>query len=115
MRLIDADKVIKTLRERKKLFCRNQIEFRMLPPDQKARVDEIDTCISELINAEPIDTESPRIRGAVENEGKIRAYDVFGIETFGVKRKCTNCGFVHIFIEDHGHYPYCPICRADME
>ena len=67
MRLIDADKVIKTLRERKKLFCRNQIEFSMLPPDQKARVDEIDTCISELINAEPIDTESPRIRGQWKN------------------------------------------------
>ena len=61
MRLIDADKVIKTLREHKKLFCRNQIEFRMLPPDQKARVDEIDACISELINAEPMDTEPPWI------------------------------------------------------
>lgn len=57
MKLINADKVIKTLRARKKLFCKNQIEFRMLPPDQKARVDEIDTCISELINAEPINTE----------------------------------------------------------
>lgn len=57
MRLIDADKVIKKLREHKKLFCRNQIEFSMLPPDQKARADEIDTCIGELINAEPIDTE----------------------------------------------------------
>lgn len=56
-----------------------------------------------------------RIRALWENKGKIRAWDVCGIETFGVKRKCTNCGFVHIFIEDHGHYPYCPICRADME
>lgn len=113
MRLIDADNVIKKLREHKKLFCRNQTEFRMLPPDQKARVDEIDACIGELMNAKPIDTEPPR--GRWKNEGKVRAFDVFGNETFGVKRKCTNCGFVHIFIEDHGHYPYCPICRADME
>ena len=56
-----------------------------------------------------------RIRGRWKYKGKIRAWDVFGTETFGVKRECTNCGFVHIFIEDHGHYPYCPICRADME
>ena len=54
MKLINADKVIKTLRERKKLFCKNQIEFRMLPSDQKARVDEIDTCIAELVNAEEV-------------------------------------------------------------
>ena len=53
------------------------------------------------------------IKGRWKNKGKIRAWDVFGTETFGVKRECTNCGFVHIFIEDHGHYPYCPIlpCR----
>ena len=72
MKLINADKVIKTLRARKKLFCRNQIEFRMLPPDQKARVDEIDTCISELINAKPIKTEQPRIRGGVDCRKRLR-------------------------------------------
>ena len=87
MKLINADKVIKTLRERKKLFCRNQIEFSMLPPDQKARVDEIDTCISELINAKPINTKQPRTEGKwiVEKdcEGKTRTCtcDLCGYKT----------------------------------
>jgi hypothetical protein len=102
MKLINADKVIKTLRARKKLFCKNQIEFRMLPPDQKARVDEIDTCISELINAKPIKTEQPRIRGRwiVEKdcEGKTRTCtcDLCGYKTGRFQWEnpnfCANCG-----------------------
>ena len=105
MKLINADKVIKTLRARKKLFCKNQIEFRMLPPDQKARVDEIDTCISELINAKPIKTEQPRIRGEwiVEKdcEGKTRTCT------------CNLCGYkTGRFQWENPNY--CANCGADM-
>ena len=42
MKLINADKVIKTLREHKNNFCRNQFEFSMLSPDQKARMEKED-------------------------------------------------------------------------
>ena len=54
MRTIDADKVIEKLKEHKRLFCKNRVEFIALSDKDKARVDEIDTCIAELVNAEEV-------------------------------------------------------------
>jgi hypothetical protein len=54
MRLIDADKFIEKLKEHKSLFCKNRVEFIALSDKDKARVDEIDTCIAELVNAEEV-------------------------------------------------------------
>ncbi len=56
MRTIDADKVIEKLKEHKSLFCKNRDEFKALSDKDKARVDEIDTCIAELVNAEGVQT-----------------------------------------------------------
>lgn len=47
---IKRDKAIDKLRRRKALFCKNQIEFKLLPTNDKSRVDEIDACIAMLIN-----------------------------------------------------------------
>lgn len=41
---------------------------------------------------------------------KVEAYDICGTKIWGIKRKCTECGFIHIFIEDHGYYMFCPNC-----
>jgi len=54
-------------------------------------------------------------RGEWKKVKNVHAWDVSGVETWGVKRKCTNCDFRHTFIEDHGHYNFCPNCGADMK
>lgn len=42
------------------------------------------------------------------------AYDIAGVKTWAVKRKCRACGFTHKFIEAHMCYAYCPGCGAKM-
>ncbi len=54
---IEQDKAIDKLRRRKALFCKNQIEFKLLPTNDKSRVDEIDACIAMLINMPPEDVQ----------------------------------------------------------
>ena len=63
------------------------------------------------IEAEP--TVEPK-RGRWEGDETCDAYDIAGVKTWAVKRKCSNCGFVHKFIEAHMCYPYCPNCGAVM-
>lgn len=59
--------------------------------------------------------EEQRPRGEWEKYGdKIEAYDIEGHKTWGQKRRCTNCGFIHTYIEDFGIYPFCPNCNALM-
>ena len=57
MSYIKRDKAIDKLRRRKALFCKNQIEFKLLPTNDKSRVDEIDACIAMLINMPPEDVQ----------------------------------------------------------
>lgn len=45
---------------------------------------------------------------------KVEAYDICGTKIWGIKRKCTECGFVHLFVEDHDHYTFCPNCGRKM-
>lgn len=48
---------IAKLKERRKIFCKNRLDFTILPDKDKARVDEIDACISTLINLPPAQAE----------------------------------------------------------
>ena len=48
--LISRQRLLKELKHRKELFCRNRIEFLGLSKNDKARVDEIDNCIAKVIN-----------------------------------------------------------------
>jgi hypothetical protein len=57
MRLIDADMLKRQYEEHKRLFCRNRIEFSTLSDKDKARVDELDNCIAEILNAPTIEPE----------------------------------------------------------
>ena len=43
------------------------------------------------------------------------AFDIAGVKTWALKAKCSECGFVHKFIEAHMCYGYCPNCGAKME
>ena len=59
-----------------------------------------------------LETESTR--GLWEPKERVDAWDVAGNKTWAQKRQCTNCGFIHYFIEDHMHYVFCPSCGALM-
>jgi hypothetical protein len=54
-RLIDASEVIRQLEQDKELFLDGWGGFSSLPPKDKARVDELDNCISRLFNAPTVD------------------------------------------------------------
>jgi hypothetical protein len=41
----------------RKIFCKNRLDFTILPDKDKARVDEIDACIATLMNLPPAQPE----------------------------------------------------------
>ena len=50
-----------------------------------------------------------------EGDETCEDYDITGVKTWAVKRKCSACGFVHRFIEAHMCYAFCPSCGAKMD
>lgn len=94
MRPIDADNLKTRLLDAKHLFCKNQIEFRALSPNDKARVDEIDNCIAMVINASTVDAVE-RKKGKWLNKGR--------------KICCSECGRIN-FCKPN----FCDECGADM-
>ena len=108
--LINRQKMIDKMRRRKEVFCKNRIEFRALSMYEKARVDEIDNCISYLVNAP--DAEPERKTGKWIDGMLYYDFD----ESEWEKVKCSVCeNFVtkQIFYHDN-KYHYCPYCGADM-
>lgn len=97
-RLIDANAPIKKLEERRNLFIDAWQGFAYLSPSDKARVDEIDTCIAEIINAPTVD--------AVE---VVHSWWEKSAEGYKICHHCK--ADVAIF---SGHKNYCPNCGADM-
>lgn len=55
MRLIDADALEKKFKTYKELFLDGWGGFSSLPPKDKARVDELDNCIAQVINAPTVE------------------------------------------------------------
>ena len=55
MRLIDADALNIKFKKYRELFVDGWGGFSSLPPSDKARVDELDNCIAQVINAKTID------------------------------------------------------------
>ena len=54
---ISRKRLINRLKHRRDMFCKNRIEFLGLSKNDKARVDEMDACIAEMINAPTIEPE----------------------------------------------------------
>ena len=54
---ISAIRLLKRLKHRRNAFCKNRIQFLGLSKNDKARVDEMDKCIAEMINAPTIEPE----------------------------------------------------------
>lgn len=48
-------------------------------------------------------------------ERKEPLYDLMGVKTWGVAWQCSECGFIHTRIENHGRYFACPNCGAKMD
>lgn len=69
--------MIDAMRQRKAVFCKNKVEYSALPRNEQARVDEIDNCISDLINAPDAEPERKMCRKFFEiavNYPKICTY-----------------------------------------
>lgn len=102
--LIDKQAIIKKMRNRKKLFCKNRIEFIALSKDEKARVDEIDNCIADLINIP-----------SVKPKRKKGEWIYDGIRGRFPACKCSICGCYEnadwALLQGAN---YCPHCGADM-
>ena len=56
---ISRQAAIEKLEINRSLFCRNRVEFQMLSKTDKSRVDEINTCIAELLNLPSIQRWTP--------------------------------------------------------
>ena len=69
---------------------------------------------SEISVLQSVDA-APVKHGRWEGDETCDAYDVAGVKTWAVKRKCSSCGFVHKFIEAHMCYEFCPNCGAKMD
>lgn len=59
--LISRQDAIAKLKEHRKIFCKNRLDFTILPDKDKARVDEIDACIATLINLPSAQPDVPDI------------------------------------------------------
>lgn len=65
--------------------------------------------------------DAPTVEAAPVKHGRwvgdetCEAYDICGVKTWAVKRRCSACGFTHKFIEAHMYYDFCPKCSAKMD
>ena len=71
--------------------------------------------VVRLVKDNPTIDAAPVKHGRWEGDETCDAYDVAGVKTWAVKRKCSACGFVHKFIEAHMCYEFCPNCGAKMD
>ena len=111
--LISKQKMIDAMRQRRALFCKNRIEFMALPKDEKARVDEIDNCISGLINAP--DAESKERTAKVEINWVFYSDTAWNIVHVPYSYKCGNCGCQLMKTYGGNDIHYCPSCGARLE
>ena len=108
-RLIDANEVIRQLEQDKELFLDGWGGFSSLPPKDKARVDELDNCISRLFNASTVD--------AVEVVHSF--WDDSGRYVFPSGRKAICCDICKcaLSVGEYNRFKwnYCPVCGAKMD
>ena len=99
--LISRQWLLDKMKQNRKKFCKNRIEFKALSTIDKTRVDEIDNCISEIINA-PTEQKTGKWKKKVVPS------------TLGYyEYECSECGHVWQYRELLG-WKYCPECGAKM-
>lgn len=122
MRCIDADALKRQYEDRKRLFCRNRIEFSTLSDKDKARVDELDNCIADILNAPNIEPDWTELMAICDNCGHaihIKRTDAKPKTGKWIDRQliysdlhvatCSNCK-MRVAVGK-----YCPNCGAKME
>lgn len=111
MRAIDADRIKKRLQEHHDFYVNAYGGFKNLPLKEKARVDEITSCIAEIVNAPTLDVAPVRhsyweeyscsqyMGMDEEGEPKYRDGRVLVCHNYCCRRKtvvksnyCPNCG-----------------------
>lgn len=55
--LINRQAIVEKMRNHRRLFCKNHIEYSILSKDEASKVDEIDNCIAFLLNEPKIESE----------------------------------------------------------
>lgn len=103
MRLIDADALKRQYEAHKRLFCRNRIEFSTLSDKDKARVDELDSCIADILNAPNIE------------ERKTGKWIYVNGHTAINCSACYHCSWSLSFEHTVKRFKFCPNCGAKME
>ena len=102
MRLIDADALKRQYEDHKRLFCRNRIEFSTLSDKDKARVDELDNCIADILNAQTIEErKAGKWKMTLEE-------DLLGFNT--VCFRCSECNGL-----EFSATPFCRMCGTKMD
>ncbi|MBR2048295.1 MAG: hypothetical protein IJ960_06820 [Oscillospiraceae bacterium] len=98
-RLIDADALLMKFRSHRDLFVSAWNKSPVIPPKDKARVDELGNCIAEVLNAPTVDA-APVVHGRW-----IDAREYCG------DYMCSNCDALY----GTNKFNYCPNCGARMD
>ena len=105
MRLINGDRVLMKLNQHRLLFFAYCGDFSILSEKDKSRVDEIDSCIADVINAPTIDPEELRPKGEWKRMEDSECYWF----------ECSECGEPPLKKYKYDCFShYCPNCGADM-
>ena len=109
MRCIDADMLKRKYEEHKRLFCRNRIEFSTLSDKDKARVDELDNCIADILNAPTIEERKPGKWVLIDKDNRFFHPHMLKCSV------CNNTLDMYGVNAGRGDANYCPNCGAKME
>jgi hypothetical protein len=90
-RLIDADALVRQYKINKNLFLDTQGDFSSLPPKDKERVDELDNCIAQVINAPTVDAVEVKHGRWISHEG-YEECDICHTKAIYSHNFCPNCG-----------------------
>lgn len=107
-RLIDANALKEKLQEHHDFFVDGVGGFRYLTPKDKARVDEIDNCIAEIVNAPSVDAMKAVHGSWVHDDDYVEWADVC------VCSICKRHALEHyktVSVRSN----YCPHCGAKMD
>ena len=108
MKLIDADALLEDIGEEPMNWTNSPEEIQEYI-DWKQTVAIINS--ASTIEAEPIRHGHWEILNAHEED----CFDIKGEKTWATEARCSQCGLIHSFIENHMAYAYCPECGAKMD
>ena len=119
MRLIDADVYAEAMREKqeecKKLIEKSESNVFWSEQDHWKGVYAVFAEAKLTLDDAPTVDAVPVKHGQWKKKETFDAYDIYGVKSWALKAKCSECGFVHHFIEAHMCYSYCPNCGAKMD